>query len=68
MPIRGHVFVYHPQHDKWEEPNTVMDIEGEDFSILMPQDKSKVCLTGVKGFSALLQRQNRLENQGCSIN
>lgn len=36
IPIGGHALVYRPKTDKWEGPFSVLDINGEDVTLLLP--------------------------------
>lgn len=48
MPIGGHVLLYQPERGKWEEPYALMNIDEEDFAVLMPRGVSRFRSTSVK--------------------
>ena len=49
-PIGAHVLVYRPYKDKWEGPNSLLDVSGEDVTVLLPSGPTKFRSTVVKPF------------------
>lgn len=36
VPIGGHVLVHRPKLDHWDEPYSVLDIDGEGITVILP--------------------------------
>lgn len=52
VQIGGHALVYRPKKDRWEGPYSVLDINGENITVLLspPSGPTKFCLTDMKWY------------------
>lgn len=58
-PIGAPVLIYRPEKDKWEGPFSILDIQGEDITVLMPKGPAKFRSTVLKPF---LTESNESQN------
>lgn len=60
IPTGSHVLVYHPSTDRWDGPYCVLDIDGEEITVLVPPPSgpSMVRTTALNRFVHELVQQN----------